>query len=513
MTKLKEKIKEALSSVLPITAIVVILSVTITPMPIGMMLLFLLGAFLLVAGMGFFSLGADISMMPMGDGIGNALVSMGKKRFMIPVVLALGIIITIAEPDLGVLAHQVPGVPDQVLIWTVALGVGIFLVCALLRIVYRLDLKYMLLICYAVVFLLTYVSMDSFLAVAFDSGGVTTGPITVPFIMALGVGMANIRNDQAEEESFGMVALCSIGPILAVLLLGILYHPQGATYTPFEMAEVETSQDVIKTFLVELPHYIVEVSTALFPILCFFILFQLITAYFKKKKLMKLLIGSLYTFIGLIMFLCGVNVGFMPAGYFIGAQIAALPYHWILVPIGMIIGFFIVKAEPAVHVLNRQVEEVSSGSISAQAMLYSLSIGVSISVGIAMLRVLTGIHIMFFLIPGYVISILLSFYVPKVFTGIAFDSGGVASGPMTAAFLLPFAMGACESVGGSVLMDAFGIVAMVAMTPLITIQILGFLTKKKKSIPAIMSQKDEIISFKEDQQDETTHEMSDCHRQ
>lgn len=497
MTKLKEKIKEALSSVLPITCIVFLLSITITPMPIETMILFACGAVMLIIGMGFFSLGADMSMMLMGEGIGKMLSTSKRRLLMVCITFIIGFMITIAEPDLTVLAHQVPGIPDNTLIWTVAAGVGLFLVAALMRVLFHLNLKYLLMLFYGMVFILAYFSMDSFMAVAFDSGGVTTGPITVPFLMALGIGMANVSQKQAEEESFGIVALCSIGPILAVLLLGILYEPQGATYTPFEMIHVETSKDVIRIFLVELPHYMWEVSKALLPILCFFLIFQLISSYFNRRSIIKILIGSLYTFIGLILFLCGVNVGFMPAGYFIGTEIAALSYNWILIPIGILIGFFIVKAEPAVHVLTRQVEDISSGTISTKAMLYSLSIGVGISLGIAMLRILTGISIMVFLIPGYLTAIIISLYVPKVFTGIAFDSGGVASGPMTATFLLPFAMGACEQLGGNVMLDAFGIIAMVAMTPLLTIQILGLLMKKRKKTTIEVIQKDIIMEFEE----------------
>lgn len=502
MTKLKEKINESLSSVLPITIIVFTLSITITPMPIGTILLFMFGAAMLVVGVGFFSLGAEMSMIPMGDGIGHALIANKNKIFILLLTFAIGFIITVAEPDLTVLAHQVPAVPDNILIWTVAVGVGFFLIISLLRVIFKLSLKYLLIILYPLVFTLAYFSLDSFLAVAFDSGGVTTGPITVPFIMALGVGIANLHSNPKEEDNFGMVALCSIGPIIAVLILGIIYNPQGATYTPFEMAHVETTRDVIHTFLVEIPHYIMEVCKALAPIMGFFLLFQFFTSYFKKKYLIKILIGTLYTFIGLVLFLCGVNVGFMPAGYFIGFEIAALPYNWVLIPIGMLIGFYIVKAEPAVHVLNRQVEEISSGAISSKAMLYSLSVGVGMSLGIAMLRVLTGIHIMYFIIPGYLIALLLSFFVPKVFIGIAFDSGGVASGPLTATFLLPFTMGACEQLGGNVLTDAFGIVAMVAMTPLLTIQILGLITRRKLKLQSInVEGEDEILDFEEDNDD------------
>lgn len=499
MRKLKMKINEALASVVPITGIVFILSISIAPLPLGTMLMFLTGALMLIIGMGFFALGAEMSMMPIGESVGGELTKSKKLLIMILVTFLIGIIITAAEPDLTVLAHQVPAVPDQTLIWTVAVGVGLFLVLALMRTVFKLRLKYMLLILYAIVFVLAYITPESFLAVAFDSGGVTTGPITVPFIMALGIGLAQISDaSHSQEESFGLVALCSIGPILAVLILGILYHPESVSYTPFEMVHVETTQDIFRIFMSEIPHTMVEVGKALGPIMVFFALFQIITRAFFKKQLIKITVGTIYTFIGLVLFLCGVNVGFMPAGNYLGAQIAVLPYAWILIPIGMIMGYFIVKAEPAVHVLKVQVEEISSGTISGKALELSLSMGVAFSVGIAMLRILTGINIMFFLIPGYGLALLLSFLVPEIFTAIAFDSGGVASGPMTATFLLPLAMGACEAIGGNVLTDAFGIVAMVAMTPLLTIQLLGLMMKfKQRSHKLDLDGEDQILDFEE----------------
>lgn len=313
-----------------------------------------------------------------------------------------------------------------------------------------------------------------FVAVAFDSGGVTTGPMTVPFIMALGVGFAAVRSDKhAEDDSFGLVSLCSIGPILAVLLLGLLYHPEETGYVPSALPEIENSVELWRYFAENLPEYIKEIAVSLLPIVAFFGTFQVISLRLKKKTLYKILIGIAYTYIGLVLFLTGANVGFMPAGNYLGHLIAGLSFRFILIPIGMMIGFFIVKAEPAVYVLMAQVEDITSGAISGKAMGLSMSLGVAASVGIAMTRVLTGVSILWFIVPGYIIAICLSFFVPKIFTAIAFDSGGVASGPMTATFLLPFAMGACQAVGGNIVQDAFGIVAMVAMTPLIAIQILG----------------------------------------
>ncbi len=502
---LKEKTREALSSVLPITAIVLILSVTLAPMPIGTIMLFLTGACMLIVGMGLFSLGADISMMPMGEGIGVQLTKSKKLWLAILVSLVMGIIITIAEPDLTVLANQIPSIPNIVLILTVAAGVGLFLVFAVLRTLFRIRLSYMLLICYAAVFLLSIFSPNDFVSIAFDSGGVTTGPITVPFIMSMGLGLAALRIDKSsQEDSFGLVALCSVGPILAVLILGICYNPSSANYEPVSIPTVFTTQDVAIQFAEGFPDYFQEVSLALVPIVLFFVVFQLLTRRFLKRQIIKIGIGFVYTLLGLVLFLTGANIGFMPAGYFIGTQLVENGYSWALIPLGMLIGYYIVVAEPAVHVLNKQVEEVSDGAISQKAMQRSLSIGVAASLGFSMLRVLTGISIFWIIVPGYLVAIALTFSTPPIFTGIAFDSGGVASGPMTATFLLPFAMGACESLGGNILTDAFGVVAMVAMTPLITIQLLGLFYKKKSSAAAVQEAPeinrldDQIVVYEEE---------------
>ena len=479
--KLAEKIREALSSVLPITAIVLLLSFTLAPLPVGTMMMFLMGAVMLIMGMGFFSLGADIAMMPMGDAIGGQLAKSKKVGGLIAVCLLIGVAITVAEPDLQVLARQVPAVPDLTIIVTVAVGVGVFLVLAAVRSLLKIPLRWVLLALYAVVFLLAFFIPKEFLAVAFDSGGVTTGPITVPFIMALGMGMASMRgNESSQEDSFGVIALCSIGPILAVMLMGLAFQSTEIAYTPFAIPDMFTSQDVAREFAHGLPEYLKEVALGLLPILVFFAVFQVIALRMRRKPLLKILVGVAYTLIGLVLFLTGVNVGFMPAGYYLGSEIAALPYRYILIPLGMVVGYFIVAAEPAVHVLNRQVEEITEGAIPQRAISLGLSVGVACSVGIAMIRVLTGISIFWFLIPGYGIALALSFFVPRIFTAIAFDSGGVASGPMTAAFLLPFTMGACDSMGGNILTDAFGIVAMVAMTPLVTIQIIGLFYKLRQ---------------------------------
>ena len=496
-TKLSEKLKESLEAVVPIIAIVLILSFTIAPVPPGILMAFIIGAILLVVGMMFFTLGAEMSMTPMGERIGTRIAQSKRLPVIIGLCFVLGFIITISEPDLQVLAGQVPSVSNMTLILAVAVGVGIFLVAAVLRMLFSKPLSYMLLIFYPVVFILTFFVSKDFLAIAFDSGGVTTGPMTVPFIMALGIGFSAVRSDKyAETDSFGLVSLCSIGPVLAVLLLGIIYHPQGGSYSETVIPDAETSVALWKLFESGIPHYMTEIGGSLLPIILFFTFFQVVSLKLKKKTLIKILVGILYTYIGLVLFLTGVNVGFMPVGNYLGQVIAGLPYRWVIIPIGMLIGYFIVKAEPAVYVLMEQVEELTSGAIPGKAMGYSLSLGVAFSLGLAMIRVLTGISILWFLVPGYALALILTLFVPKIFTAIAFDSGGVASGPMTATFLLPFAQGACEAVGGNVVTDAFGVVAMVAMTPLITIQILGVVyqyQERKKDKEEMLAQPVKVL--------------------
>lgn len=480
---LMEKIRESLRATLPITAIVLVLAVTIAPLTPGTLVLFLFGALLLVVGMGLFTLGVDMSMIPMGDGIGVAISRAKKIAPPLLVCLILGIVVTVAEPDLQVLAEQLPTVPNLTLILAVALGVGVFLVLSQVRMLLHIPLSHTLVFFYVIVFFLAYFAPNDFIPAAFDSGGVTTGPITVPFIMALGIGMAAIRSDKdSGSDSFGLVAMCSIGPVLSVLLLGIFMPDMDAAYTPVSIPVLDTTRDAALVFAKELPGYIVEVALALLPVVAIFGLFQLLFRRFHRRQLGKILVGLLYTYAGLVLFLVGVNVGFMPAGATIGASIASSRLKWLLVPIGALVGYFIVRAEPAVQVLARQVEEISGGSITQRSIHYALSIGIALSVGLAMVRILMGISLMWFLIPGYAISLGMTFFVPQIFTGVAFDSGGVASGPMTTTFLLPFAMGACEALGGNVLTDAFGIVALVAMTPLCTIQLLGLADRIRERI-------------------------------
>lgn len=473
---------ESLSAVFPITGIVLLISVFLVPMELGSVFMFLTGAVMLIVGMGFFQLGAEMAMTPLGEGIGVQISKTRKLGMVLLVSFFMGVLITISEPDLQVLAQQVPSIPNKILIFTVAVGVGIFLALAVIRIRYEIRLSMLLTIFYMVLILLSFFVPEEFLAVAFDSGGVTTGPMTVPFIMAMGVGLASMRSHKnSSSDSFGLVALSSIGPVLAVLILGCFYKPTEAAYSVADVATVVTTRDVAREFAKGLPVYAREVRTSLLPIAAVFVLFQITTRRYKKRQIKRIAVGFLYTYVGLVLFLCGVNVGFAPVGSYLGKELAGLPFRWILIPIGMLIGYYIVKAEPAIQILNHQVENVTNGAVSVKMMNLCMSVGVSVSVGLAMFRILAHIPISWILIPGYVIALVLSRFVPDIFVGIAFDSGGVASGPMTSTFLLPLSIGACQALGGNIMTDAFGVVALVALTPLIAVQIMGLVYRFKTS--------------------------------
>ena len=478
MTVLLKKIQEALMSVLPVAAIVVLLNFTplvhFTGLEIGV---FLASAVFLILGIGLFSMGADMAMTPMGEYTGAGLTKSKKLLLLIGVCFLMGLLITVAEPDLTVLANQVKDVLNgTLLIVAVGMGVGIFLVLSVIKMVFHKPLSSLLLYFYMILFalaaLVVAVGNGGFLPMAFDSGGVTTGPITVPFIMTLGVGIAStIGGKDVGENSFGLIAMCSVGPILAVMLLGATVDGEIAYQVPDYAIENGLGLAIVEKIL----HTLKEVGIALGLIVVFFVILQITVLKLPGKKLGQIAVGIAYTFIGLVIFLTAVSVGFMPIGYKLGTELAGLP-PVILVVAGFILGMVVVLAEPAVHVLNKQVEDITDGGVSKKSMMLALSIGVGISLALSMLRIYFDFSILFYVIPGYLISLGLSFFVPGIYTAIAFDSGGVASGPLTSGFILPLAIGACCALQGEgkVLADGFGIVAMVAMTPLITIQLLGF---------------------------------------
>ncbi len=505
------KLKESLISVVPVTLIVLILYFTpLVNLNAQELAVFLVSAFMLILGISLFNLGADMAMGIMGEQVGSALIKSRKPWLIAGVLFLLGLLITIAEPDLQVLANQIGNVVNSyLLIIFVGVGVGIFLVLAVIKIIVKANLTMMIIFFYMMMFAITALILErgagDFLALSYDSGGVTTGPITVPFIMALGLGIATtIGGRGAKENSFGLVALCSIGPILAVLILGLSIDSSKLDSTSlFDLTSYDLPQNIVAGFGYEILDTMKTVAVALGLVVVFFLIINVTFIHLPKKKLQQIGIGIANTYVGLVIFLSAAEFGFLSIGFKMGTQMAE--YNKTLTTVfGLVIGAVVVLAEPAVHVLTKQVEEVTMGGVRKKSMLIALSLGVGVAILLSLIRIIFDFSILYYLIPGYLISLGLSFFVPKVYTSIAFDSGGVASGPLTSSFILPFAIGVCSVVSPSNLLnDAFGVVAMVALTPLITIQLLGFKSeirlkyKRNRRMKIIQKTKDDkqIIYF------------------
>ncbi|MBQ6980621.1 MAG: DUF1538 domain-containing protein [Clostridia bacterium] len=482
-TTISRKIKESFVSVLPVVLVVLLLSVSLTPIDSGAFLAFIFGCLLVVVGMGLFTLGAENAMTPIGRYISASVIKTRKLWLILPLFFLVGVFITVSEPDLQVLASELNGTINHIaLISVVGAGVGVFLVVAFLRIVLNIKLKFVLMSCYIAMFILAFFVPKNFVPLAFDAGGVTTGPMSVPFIIAMGTGVAYLRSDKsAKDDSFGLTALCSVGPILAVMILGIIYKPDSVKVSGGEIFTVADSKDLFSVYLFRLPEYMKEVGVALLPIVAFYFITMTFGGKVARGEFVKILVGIVYAYLGLVVFLLGVNCGFLPVGNIIGRTLGLSSYAFSIVPIGMVSGFFVAGAEPAVHILGDQVVEITGGAIPKRAITLSLMAGVAVSAGLAFLRIYFSVPIMYFLIPGYAVALVLTFIVPDIFTAIAFDSGGVASGSMTVGFLMPMALGFCDALGKDLGTEGFGVVAFVAMTPLVAVQILGLIFKIKSA--------------------------------
>lgn len=509
-----EKFKETMASVLPIMAIVLLLGLTIAPLGGMLIARFLIGGILLIFGLTVFLLGVDIGILPIGERSGAALTARRNLPLLLAVSFAIGFIVTIAEPDVQVLADQIRGVNSAVNKWVlvcmIAVGIGLFVMFGLLRTVLSFSLKVMLIVCYVCVFILAFICPSEFQGVAFDSGGATTGPMTVPFIMALGMGVAAVRTagkkddsaGLASDDSFGLTGVASVGPVAAVCIYGVILKFSGKTGAGVSVAEeiavaseaADVAVEGLGIFLRILPSICKEVALAMAPLVVLFILLQIFLLKMPPVQMRRLVKGQIYAFVGLVVFLTGVNGGFMPAGRRLGELLgnyASAGGGWwivLLVCVGLIFGAVVVCAEPAVWVLTEQVENVSGGTIKRKVMLAALSSGVAVAIGLSMLRVLYRFSLWYILIPGYAVSLLLTVFCPKLFVGIAYDSGGVASGPMTSTFILSFTLGASAASGGNPVTDAFGVIALVAMTPLLAIQILGLIFDIKNKKAALKRQ-------------------------
>lgn len=494
MSAIVSKLKEVLFSVLPITAIVIILNFTLTPIETPLLVRFLLGAVLIILGLTIFLLGVDIGITPIGNMMGSSIVKSNKILIVILAGLVLGFFISIAEPDLHILAGQVDSVTSgmiskNAIVIVVSLGIAALLSSGLVRIVYNFPLYKLLSILYGVILVLALFTSPEFMAIAFDASGATTGALTVPFILALAIGVSKLKKDSksSEKDSFGLVGIVSTGAIISVMIMSIISKSDKITGSLEETSIQATS--ILAPFFEKLPGTAGEVFIALAPILVLFLIFQKSTFKLSKASFRKILFGILFTFVGLVMFLIGVNAGFMEVGTIVGYKMASMSNRIYVVLAGFVLGMVTILAEPAVYVLTHQIEDVTSGYVKRSVVMITLAIGVALAVALSVVRVLVpGIQLWHYLLPGYIISIVLTYFAPKLFVGIAFDSGGVASGPMTATFILAFTQGAAEAVeGANVLVDGFGVIAMVAMTPLIALQILGLIFKFRSAKGGIKS--------------------------
>jgi hypothetical protein len=477
--ELLRKLREVAISVVPVCLIVTLLDLTIVPLQDGELGRFFLGSLFVIFGLALFLVGTEIGLLPIGEKIGSIVTGKRNIGLLVGVGLLIGFVITVAEPDISMLAKQVtlvnPAISSRMLVLLIALGVGLFVTLAMVRALFALSLKKFLLVFYLLLFGLVWFSDPSLVAIAFDSGGATTGPMAVPFIMALGLGVARIRKNHGEADNFGFIALSSVGPVMAVLLLGVLMqHGNDPAAVP------EGYVFVSERFAVLFPHTAAEVATALGPLLAICILFQVTLVHMPSRQVFRMFMGMFYSFLGLVLFFVGAQGGFMPVGFSLG-QGLALRSPSLLVLLGILLGAITVIAEPAVWVLVEQVETISNGHIRKRVMLSAMAVGVSLSIGLSMLRIVTGMPLWHILVPGYALALLLMAWCPPLFSALAFDSGGVASGPLSSTFILSFAIGSSVGQGGNPGTDAFGVIALVAMTPLVTIQLLGLLYKRKQT--------------------------------
>lgn len=492
------KFKEVLYSVLPITVIILILNFTLTPMDTHIIAKFLVGTLLMIIGMPTFLLGIDISITPIGEQISEVLVKSNKLWLILLGGGFFGLVVTIAEPDLHILANQLKTITSGrfdsgLMVVMVSAGVGALVSLGMFRILKNVCLNRFMTVVYLIILILGFFTKPDFLGIAFDASGNTTGSVSVPFILALAMGISRMTrsNEKEENDGFGMLGIASSGAIVAVMIQGI-FSDTGPIRGSLPMTETATD-NVLFNFIHHIPQYAKETLIVILPILIIYIIIELVWIKRPLYKLKRIFIGSIYTYIGLVIFLTGVNVGFLDASRHVGYQIASFDKPWLLVLIGMIFGIITIPAEPSVHVLTRQIEDNTAGSIKAVTVMVTLCIGVAMAVGLSMLRILIPeLQLWHILLPGMVIAIILSYIAPDIFVGIAYDSGGVAAGTMTSVFILPFAQGAAEIIpGASIILDSFGIIALVAMTPLIAVQILGLIYKIKITHP-LLSEESEM---------------------
>lgn len=489
--KLTESLIDALKSVMPIVIVIIVLSFALS-IPNKTIMAFSISAVLLIFGIAIFTTGANLSMIYIGEKIGNLLVQKGKKTTILIVSLIVGIVITISEPDLIVLANELSSIPNILLIGLVALGVGIYLLIGVFRILSKLSFRTIVTFSLVIIMILLYFTPKEFISVAFDSGGVTTGAMGVPLIMAFGYGISRIRSGKdANSFSFGLCGLCSLGPVIIVLILGLFFKLDSF----FDTTNFVNNSSIISNIVSCFVKSFKEIIIALLPILIVFLISRFFDKKMAKSEAIRICFGVILAVIGLTLFLTGVSSGFLEMGYRIGNTFASSSYKYLLIPVGMILGYIIINLEPAVKILVKRISNLTEGSISEGLISLCLSIGVSLAIGLAIIRIYFGIPIIYIIVPGYFIAATLMYFTPSMFVAIAYDSGGAASGAMTTSFLLPLCIGACVSLESNIMTDAFGVGALVSLTPIITVQLLGIFYESKLRIKSSQKYNEQIVEY------------------
>lgn len=515
MNLMVEKVKEVTRTLVPVIVLVLLLCLTIVDVEADIMVRFIIGSILLLMGLSIFLWGVDLSMNSIGEHMSReiatskSIVKIGLLSFL------LGFLISVAEPDLLVLGSQIQKASDSsvsstLVVYVVSFGVGAMVLLGVFRLLKDKSYSMFMVATYVIISILAIFVSEEFLAISFDASGATTGALTTPFILAISLGLSKVKGGKhAEENSFGLVGIMSAGPILAIMLMSIITGQKNIQGT----AEIFTpTNGVLSPILRSLPATFLESIRALLPIATLFFIFNFKKFKLAKDEILLIIKGLLFTLLGLTLFLTAVNTGFMDMGRIIGMSLAQMS-PWVLIGIGLVLGLIVVLVEPAVHVLGEQIEEVTAGHIPIKLIRTTLSLGVGIAIALSMVRIIVpGVKLWYFIIPGFFLAMILSFFADPFFIGIAYDAGGVASGPMTATFVLAFAQGAADMTPtANVLIDGFGVIAMVAMAPVLSIMIVGTIFKhKKRAEKTVKDEKYAAIPMTEVEEEFADGILHDC---
>ncbi len=475
-----EKLKESCLSVLPMVGVISILGFFVAKIDTMTMVKLYICAVLVILGLTVFSMGVDRSMIRIGEYVGATTGKFKSLTAFILISIFVGALFIVAEPDLKVLASQFPGLSSpMVLILIIAVGVGIFLAVASLRIIFNIKMKYILVFSYSAIVILSFFVPPAFAPVAFDSSGIATGSLAVPILMAFGMGISTVRSSNSQENSFGLVTVATIGPILSIMIFSLFAGNISDAGASTIVIEHISFAEIFPIVGHEIVYNLQEVAYVLIPIFVIFFAFHFLKLHLPWREIGKIVVGVFYAYIGMVFFLAGINAGFLPIGGQLGVTLATAEYNWVLIPLGLVLGLVNVLAEPAVHVLVKQSYEVTGGSIKKSVMFICMCISTSLSVCLAVVRCFLHINILWIIIPMIVICVALSFFVPQLFCGIGYDAGSVCSGPMAVAFILPMISGICEAFGISSMLYSFGTVAIIGTMPTIVVELLGLIVTIK----------------------------------